>query len=82
MHGLWRERGQTNCHVLGSVVTGRAVANPFPGTCDHRLSGGHIKCPTFVFHADNASKYDGNLVELRTLPRLFPAGSATPFERR
>src|SRR5690349_8436577 len=72
MNGLRRERGQADGDVLRAFVLRRAVADPLAGRGDDRLTRAHVEDAALVLDAHHAAQHDRDLLELRTLARLFP----------
>ena len=76
VNGTGGEGGHADRDVLGAVRTGSAVTYPFPGPRVNRLPGPHGHLALFPFHHQGPAQHDRELIELRGLPRLGPAGRA------
>src|SRR5690242_20205213 len=76
VHGAGGEGGDADRDVLGAVGTGGAVAHPLPGPGMNSLPGLHRQLPPFRLHDQGPAQHDRELVELRALTGLGPAGRA------
>src|SRR5207247_833481 len=72
MHGLRRERWQTNGDVFCTLRMGRAVLHPFTGVGDNSLAGLHLENASFVRNAERALEHDGEFIKFRCLARFDP----------
>ena len=73
MHGLGRERWQTDGDLLRAFGMRRAVLHPFTRVGDNSLCGLHVEHTRFVRHAERALENNGEFVEFRCLARFYPA---------
>jgi hypothetical protein len=68
------EGGHADRDVLGAVRSRGAVPHPFPRARMNRLTGLYGHLAAFRLDDQGSAQYDGEFVELRTLPGLGPAG--------
>ena len=75
MHGMGRERGQTDGDVFCAFV-GSGVLDPLAGTGYDGLTGYNVEASITMANAPTSAKDDGLFLEFRSLTRLFPPGRA------
>src|ERR1700683_975383 len=73
MHRVRRERGQANRDVFRAASLGTALPNPLSRMGDDALAGVNIEGAAAMLDAQHATEHDGDLLELRLLPRLDPS---------
>lgn len=69
-----RESWQADGDILRSFGSRRAVAHPLPSTGNHSLAGSQLVDAFTGFDLKLSAQDDGELVKLRGLSRLAPAG--------
>ena len=74
MNGVGRKCGEADGHVLRAFRS--AVADPFAGLGDYRLSGLHAHDASFVFDDHFAGEHQRHFLEGGTLAGLGPSGGA------
>ena len=72
VNGIGRERRQANRHVLGLHIARCAVPDPLAGKRNDGLAGEYIEGTIFKLDVQRALQHNGNLHELRPLPRFYP----------
>lgn len=74
MNGFRRKGREAYGDILGSLLSGRAVFHPFPGTGNDGFTGRHIQGAVFRHYSEHPLQNQRIFRKFRPLAGLFPSG--------